>query len=131
MEMKKRLAVIFCLVIIGVIAIPAIAAAPVYNRMSDEELWANYHELTQVMIARGLISQMDLALEVEEAGVRSNYSGGLTNVKWVVNTSTKKIHRPDCKWVDKMAPINREYSDEDISYWLNKGYDPCGICNPR
>lgn len=50
---------------------------------------------------------------------------------YVLNTSTKKFHRPTCRAVKRMNDENREdvtASYEDI---ISQGYEPCGICNPN
>lgn len=49
---------------------------------------------------------------------------------YVLNTSSKKFHLPDCSSVDDMSPKNKkDYmgTREDL---INQGYDPCGRCNP-
>jgi len=49
---------------------------------------------------------------------------------YVVNTSTKKFHLPNCRDVDKISPENYwayEGTKDDL---INQGYSPCGHCHP-
>lgn len=50
--------------------------------------------------------------------------------KWILNTSTHKIHRPDCRHVDSIAEHNRMESDQTIAELLQEGYTACGTCKP-
>ncbi|MCH5183334.1 MAG: MBL fold metallo-hydrolase [Oscillospiraceae bacterium] len=50
--------------------------------------------------------------------------------KWILNTSTHKIHRPDCRHVDTIAEHNRMESDQTIAELLQEGYTACGTCKP-
>ncbi len=54
-------------------------------------------------------------------------AGGQT---WVLNTSNHKIHRPDCQYVDSIAPQNRTESDKTVSELEAEGYTPCSSCKP-
>ena len=49
---------------------------------------------------------------------------------YVLNTNTKKFHKPDCASVGDIRSSNlSEYSGirEDI---IRRGYEPCGRCKP-
>ena len=49
---------------------------------------------------------------------------------YVLNTNTKKFHKPDCSSVEDIKPQNKkEYtgSREDLT---RQGYEPCGRCRP-
>lgn len=47
----------------------------------------------------------------------------------IVNTSTKKIHSPDCAFVQNMKPENRaEITAGDLQSYLENGYTLCGHC---
>lgn len=50
---------------------------------------------------------------------------------YVLNTSSKKIHMPNCSAVSSMADSNKEYTSESVSELEKKGYTPCGICDPE
>ena len=55
--------------------------------------------------------------------------GGKTE-QYVLNTSTKKFHRPDCSSVNSMKQENREDFTGDRRQLTEQGYSPCGICKP-
>ena len=47
--------------------------------------------------------------------------------EYVLNTSTKKIHKPDCNDVSKIKPENYSTTDAPEDY-LDDGYTNCGHC---
>ncbi len=49
---------------------------------------------------------------------------------YVLNTSSKKFHRPDCKGVKDISADNRENYTGTRGALLNRGYVPCGWCHP-
>lgn len=49
---------------------------------------------------------------------------------YVLNTSSKKIHRPDCSAVQDMSPKNKEETSKSIDELLEDGYERCKMCNP-
>lgn len=49
---------------------------------------------------------------------------------YVLNTSSKKIHLPDCSGVTSMNPANRQDYTGTLQSLLDQGYEPCGICHP-
>ncbi len=51
-----------------------------------------------------------------------------TDVLWVLNTSTKKIHKPSCRHVKSIAKKNYAESSESLESLLAKGYTACGTC---
>lgn len=51
-----------------------------------------------------------------------------TEDKWVLNTSTMKIHYPSCSQVKKIAPQNYSTSNEDKDSLIARGYSMCGRC---
>ncbi len=52
-----------------------------------------------------------------------------TENKWVLNTSTMKIHYPTCREVKKIAPQNYSTSNSDESELIKQGYTTCGVCH--
>lgn len=58
-------------------------------------------------------------------------SSGESDGYWILNTNTKRIHRPDCYLADNIADKNRDESTDSISELENKGYKPCGSCKPQ
>ncbi|MBQ6946978.1 MAG: MBL fold metallo-hydrolase [Clostridia bacterium] len=49
---------------------------------------------------------------------------------WVLNISSKKIHRPDCSSVEKIKAANKQTSNRAAEDLLKEGYTPCGSCDP-
>lgn len=52
-----------------------------------------------------------------------------TTDQWVLNTSTKKIHYPNCRDVPKIAPQNYATSNLSEAELLSQGYTTCGHCH--
>ncbi|WP_289772523.1 ComEC/Rec2 family competence protein [Faecalibaculum rodentium] len=50
--------------------------------------------------------------------------------EYVLNTSTHKFHRPDCRSVAKMKDKNKEVVNESRDQIIAQGYEPCKICQP-
>lgn len=63
--------------------------------------------------------------EPEETGAEEEYDG-----EYILNTSTKKFHLPDCKSVDDIADENKETSKLSKKELLEDGYEACKNCNP-
>ena len=49
---------------------------------------------------------------------------------YVLNTSSKKFHRPDCPSVDSMSEKNQQEYHGTWEELIAQGYEPCGSCNP-
>lgn len=48
---------------------------------------------------------------------------------YIGNKNSKKFHRPDCQWAQKISPANRVYfkTREEA---IQQGYVPCKVCKP-
>ena len=53
-----------------------------------------------------------------------------SEVTYILNTSSKRFHLPDCPSVEAMKPQNREETDKSREELLQRGYQPCGQCKP-
>lgn len=51
-------------------------------------------------------------------------------VEYVLNTSSKKFHRPDCSGVEKIKKENRQSYTGTREALIRDGYGPCGTCKP-
>ena len=51
-------------------------------------------------------------------------------VSYVMNTGTKKFHLPSCSSVAKMKDSNKQSFTGTRQELIDKGYSPCGKCNP-
>lgn len=49
---------------------------------------------------------------------------------YVLNTSSKKFHLPDCSGAVRMSAKNRQDVTETREQVIAQGYEPCGQCNP-
>lgn len=49
---------------------------------------------------------------------------------YILNTNTKKIHKPDCAHASEIKPSNREEFTGAYEELLALGYNPCRACNP-
>ena len=75
-----------------------------------------------------------------EPGVEINYATGDSHARkvtgqedqadFVLNTSSKRIHKPDCKDAQTMKAENREEVTISRKLLIEQGYRPCGSCNP-
>lgn len=51
------------------------------------------------------------------------------NAEFVLNTSSKKIHKPDCSGAKNMSEKNKQVVKGDkLSSYINNGYEICEIC---
>ena len=64
------------------------------------------------------------------AGTGNGSSDTNTTATYILNTNTKKFHRPDCGSVKSMKEENKAYSSESRESLISQGYDPCKKCNP-
>lgn len=53
-----------------------------------------------------------------------------TEVTYILNTNSKKIHRLDCDSVNKMSPRNKKETNQSKEELIKEGYTPCQSCNP-
>lgn len=53
-----------------------------------------------------------------------------TAESYILNTNTKKFHRPSCASVKQMKESNKKSSSESRDAIIAAGYDPCKKCNP-
>jgi len=59
-----------------------------------------------------------------------NASQQNTTAAYVLNTNTKKFHKPSCRSVKKIAAKNYATSSSSRDSIISQGYSPCKICNP-
>lgn len=65
--------------------------------------------------------------KTENGRSRQNDSGKHT---YVLNTNTKKFHKPSCSSVRQMADHNKKTVKEKRKTLISEGYSPCKRCNP-
>lgn len=68
--------------------------------------------------------------ESESAAVTETTVAAQENAaySYVLNTSSKKIHLPDCYYASNMSESNKEYTSESISELESEGYTRCKTC---
>jgi len=47
---------------------------------------------------------------------------------YILNTGSKKIHRPSCSYAQKMSESNKKEFSGNIDELLSEGYEKCGTC---
>ena len=67
---------------------------------------------------------------LDETATENDDSNVDNNAKYVLNTSSKKIHKPDCSGATSMNEKNKQVvKGKDIKYYLQQGYEYCGVCH--
>jgi len=61
---------------------------------------------------------------------RETTSKTSVSTEYILNTSTKKIHYPDCKSVKQMSKKNKKTTTQSRDSLISQGYSPCGNCRP-
>ena len=64
------------------------------------------------------------------AGTRS-VQQQTTGITYVLNTNTKKFHRPGCSSVSTIKEKNRQDTSMSYAEVIGAGYEPCKKCNPN
>lgn len=62
--------------------------------------------------------------------VKSTSGQKSNGTKYIVNTNTRKFHKPDCYSVKKMSESNTWKTNESRDKLISGGYEPCGNCHP-
>ena len=52
------------------------------------------------------------------------------NITCILNTNSQKFHKTTCSSVGKMSDSNKEKYTGDRQSLIDRGYTPCGYCNP-
>ena len=81
-------------------------------------------------------------VEINYADGKSKASGESKNAKvcpsadefavknYVLNTKSKKFHKPDCRGAKDISSQNKENFKGSRNELISKNYEPCGICKP-
>ena len=67
------------------------------------------------------------SIKTVKVTVKKSSSSG--SGSYVLNTNTKKFHRPSCSSVKRMSPSNKKYASSRSSI-ISQGYSPCKVCKP-
>lgn len=102
--------------VIGIVAFLAILFC-VYGKT---EVDGYSSRIVQSSSASALI-ELDAAAEAEASAEESTY---------ILNTNTKKFHKPDCFSIRHMSESNKVWFVGQREEVLDMGYSPCGHCCP-
>ena len=69
------------------------------------------------------------ALSGEELPDEPTYEQGTT--LYVLNTNSKRVHRPECSGVASMSAANKQETYETLASLTSRGYTVCGTCDPE
>ncbi len=59
-----------------------------------------------------------------------NESDDENKMTYILNTNSKKFHKPDCSAADKISEQNKKQVTCTREELVEDGYDPCGFCKP-
>lgn len=70
--------------------------------------------------------------ETDKSVKKSDISGKVEQVKstFILNTRSKKVHKPDCSSVKQMSEKNKKETNESEEELKAQGYTACGNCRP-
>ncbi len=81
--------------------------------------------------------QPGVVIDYADGTSRADLNSGLskddnedTAQAYVLNKSSKKIHKPECSSATDMKEENKEVFTGDINEKINEGYTACGSCKP-
>ena len=66
----------------------------------------------------------------EDTDTSKDSSSTAAKQNYVLNTNTKKFHKPSCRSVKQMSKKNKKSVKDTRDHIISDGYDPCKICNP-
>ena len=110
--------------------------AEVRARMFNVELLLNGY--AQVMTVPPNVKYVDLFVELQREareagkglwGLTGEEKAGEAEDYYVASLLSKKFHRPECEWGQKISTANLvRFNTVDEA--LNAGYEPCRVCKP-
>lgn len=68
--------------------------------------------------------------EISEESSQQGESSQATEGDYILNTSSRKFHLPDCPSVDKIKEKNKEEYHGSRENLMEQGYEPCQSCHP-
>lgn len=72
----------------------------------------------------------DSHVDDDYAGIIPDKTGD-TDIIYVINTRTRKVHRPYCSAVSSIDDVNKSIYSGNISDLLDNGYSSCKLCDPE
>ena len=74
--------------------------------------------------------RLDVYIENAQSGITINYLGSNLEGDWILNTNSKRFHRPGCSGAAEIRPQNRQDFHGARGDLIEQGYKPCGTCKP-
>lgn len=85
--------------------------------------------------------QFEVYVYNEQPGVEIDYATGdswpegeqgasAQDASYILNSSSKKFHKPDCTSVETISPSNKQTYRGSRQELVGQGYAPCGKCKP-
>lgn len=68
--------------------------------------------------------------EYKNTEINSTEDNSENTYDYVINTNTRKFHKPDCESVEDILDKNRENYSGERENLIKEGYTPCKRCNP-
>lgn len=66
----------------------------------------------------------------KDSDTSKDSSSNAAKQTYVLNTNTKKFHKPTCRSVKQMSAKNKKEVKDTRDHIISDGYDPCKICKP-
>jgi DNA-entry nuclease len=60
--------------------------------------------------------------------VETSEESGTSDIRYILNTNSKKIHKPTCGSVKSISDANRKETSDTLEELLEQGYTTCGNC---
>lgn len=65
-----------------------------------------------------------------ESNPPGNTTDTASSQNYILNTNTRKFHDPSCRSADEIKESNKQTYAGDRKDLIDRGYSPCGICQP-
>ncbi len=73
-------------------------------------------------------------LTYQQTETSENITNNSQNTTYVINTSSKKIHKPDCSFVVRTKEENKKtvtLSEDELKEYINNGHELCKTCGGK
>ena len=80
--------------------------------------------------ATSAVTVTQTAAPVQTSAAAATTAQNPISATYVLNTSTKKFHRPGCRYAGSIKAENRQEFTGDRQTLIDEGYTPCGVCDP-
>ena len=73
---------------------------------------------------------IDAIAEIADSGTETTDGIQPELAEYIINTNTRKFHKPECNSVTKMNTKNKKEFTGSREELIAEGYEPCGNCKP-